>query len=170
VLAQYEETYREIWEESRGLVRYLRRADAPIPDALALVARHVLEQEVGAEVRRSDGPGALPPSPGALPPRVEELLGEAHALGLSLNLTPIRPALERTLEYALDAVAEQPTSERIDAARRLVTDTRRLGLDLSLWAVQNRYFEVWRAHAAARAALEPLGGALGFALDGEADG
>jgi hypothetical protein len=162
VLAQHEETYREIWEGSRGLVRYLRRADAPIPDALALVARHVLEQEVGAEVQRLDGPGAIPAS-------VEELLDEAHALGLRLNLTPIRPALERTLGHALDAVAEQPSAERIDAARRLVADAQRLGLGLSLWAAQNRYFEIWRAHPVARAALQPLGLALGFALDGEAD-
>jgi alpha-amylase/alpha-mannosidase (GH57 family) len=162
VLAQHEETYREIWEESRGLVRYLRRADAPIPDALALVARHVQEQEVAAEVQRLDGPGALPAS-------MEELLDEAHALGLRLNLTPIRPALERTLGHALDAVAEQPSAERIDAARRLVADAQRLGLGLSLWAAQNRYFEVWRAHPAARPTLQPLGLALGFALDGEAD-
>jgi hypothetical protein len=163
VLAQYEETYREIWEESRGLVRYLRRVDAPIPDALALVARHVLEQEVGAAARSLDGLGALPP-------RMEELLGEAHALGLNLNLTLIRPALEHALACALDGVAEQPTVERIDAARRLVADTLRLGLDLSLWGAQNRYFEIWRARAAARPALEPLGEALGFALDGEVDG
>jgi len=163
VLAQYEETYREIWEESRGLVRYLRRVDAPIPDALTLVARHVLEQEVSAAARSLDGLGALPP-------RVEELLGEAHALGLNLNLTLIRPALEHALTCALDGVAEQPTVERIDAARRLVADTRRLGLDLSLWGAQNRYFEIWRARPAARPALEPLGEALGFALDGEVDG
>ena len=45
VLAKHEETYRRIWEEEPGLVRYLRQADAPIPEALAIVARHVLEQE-----------------------------------------------------------------------------------------------------------------------------
>src|SRR5262249_31356214 len=152
----------ESWEASRRLVRYLRRADAPIPDALALVARHVLEQEVSAEVRRISGPGALPAS-------VDELLGEAHALGLSLNLTPIRPALERTLEHALDTIAEEPSADRIDAARRLVADAQRLRLGLRLWAGQNRYFEIWRAHPAARPSLRPLGLALGFALDGEAE-
>src|SRR5439155_754849 len=45
VLDKHETTYRGIWEENRKLVRYLRQADAPIPDALAIVARHVLEQE-----------------------------------------------------------------------------------------------------------------------------
>jgi hypothetical protein len=41
---------------------------------------------------------------------------------------------------------------------------------VSLWAAQNRYFEIWRARSAARPTLEPLGEALGFALDGEGDG
>ena len=67
-------------------------------------------------------------------------------------------------------MAEEPTAERVDAARRLVADTQRLGLELSLWGAQNRYFEIWRARPAARPALEPLGEALGFALDGEVDG
>ena len=49
-------------------------------------------------------------------------------------------------------------------------DTQRLGLGVSLWAAQNRYFEIWRAHPAARPTLEPLGVALGFALDGEVAG
>jgi len=162
VLAQHEETYRDIWEENRGLVQYLRRADAPIPDALAIIARHVLEQEVGAEVARVDSPGALPPGVG-------ERLGEARALGLSLDLAAIRPLLEHALEQALAVVAEAPTAERVDAARRLVQDTERLELGVSLWAAQNRYFEIWRARPAARATLEPLGHALGFALDDQAD-
>src|SRR4029078_1348355 len=45
ILARHEETYRQIWEEHRKLMRYLREADAPIPEALAIVTRHVLEQE-----------------------------------------------------------------------------------------------------------------------------
>ena len=98
-----------------------------------------------------------------------ELLGEAPALGLTLDLAPVLPTLERTLDRALAAVAEEPAAERIDAARRLVLDTQRLGLGVSLWAAQNRYFEIWRARPAARPALEPLGEALGFALDGEVD-
>ena len=61
VLAKHEETYRRIWEENRGLIRYLRRADAPIPDALAIIARHVLEQEVAARGwPSSKQPGPLP--------------------------------------------------------------------------------------------------------------
>ena len=163
VLARHEETYRRIWEENRGLVGYLRRADVPIPDALAIIARHVLEQEVSAEVAQLEQPGPLPA-------RVEELLGEAPALGLTLDLAPVLPTLERTLDRALAAVAEEPAAERVDAARRLVLDTQRLGLGVSLWAAQNRYFEIWRARPAARPTLEPLGVALGFALDGEVAG
>ena len=38
-LEKHEETYRQIWEENRKLVHYVREVDAPIPEALALVAR-----------------------------------------------------------------------------------------------------------------------------------
>ena len=163
MLARHEETYRRIWEENRGLVGYLRRADVPIPDALAIIARHVLEQEVSAEVAQLEQPGPLPA-------RVGELLGEAPALGLTLDLAPVLPTLERTLDRALAAVTEEPAAARVEAARRLVLDTQRLGLGVSLWGAQNRYFEIWRTRPGARPALEPLGEALGFALDGEVDG
>ena len=59
VLDRHEETYRTIWEEQRQLMRYLRQADAPIPEALAIVARHVLEQETLADLARVEGAGPL---------------------------------------------------------------------------------------------------------------
>jgi hypothetical protein len=49
-------------------------------------------------------------------------------------------------------------------------DTERLALGMSLWAAQNRYFEIWRARPAARPTLEPLGVTLGFALDAAVNG
>ena len=138
VLDKHEETYRRIWEENHKLVRYLRQADAPIPEALAIVARHVLEQEARAELARlGDG--------GALPERAVELVREARALGLTLDLTPATPALRRAVLGALGT---------------------RLGGDFGLWEAQNRLFEIWRAQPEARPVLEPLAAALGFNLNG----
>ena len=66
VLARHEETYRRIWEENRGLIGYLRRADVPIPDALA----HHRPSRPRARGQRGGSPArtARP-----LPARVEEL-------------------------------------------------------------------------------------------------
>jgi alpha-amylase/alpha-mannosidase (GH57 family) len=159
VLDKHEETYRRIWEEHRKLVRYLREADAPIPEALAIVARHVLEQEALAELARVEEGGPLPA-------RAAELLGEASGLGLALDLVPAKPALQRAVQGALGAVAAEPVAARVAAAQRLIEDARARGLRFGLWQAQNRFFEIWQARADARPALTPLGVVLGFNLTG----
>ena len=60
VLDKHEQTYRRVWEESRKVVRYLRQADAPIPEVLRITAKHVLEEELVAELRRAGDAAALP--------------------------------------------------------------------------------------------------------------
>jgi hypothetical protein len=160
VLDKHEETYRRIWEENRQLVRYLRQSDAPIPDALAIVARHVLEQETLAALAALDRVGPLPE-------RVVEAIAEANALGLTLDLAPAKPRLQALVDRALDAVAAEPTAQRVADAQRLVEDAEAHGLRFGLWRAQNRFLEVWRARAEARAVLAPLGDALGFSLSVE---
>jgi hypothetical protein len=160
ILARHEETYRQIWEEHRKLMRYLREADAPIPEALAIVTRHVLEQEALGELARiEDG--------GPLPPRVAELIDEAEALGLALDLTPGKPALQRAVQAALAAIDTEPVRARIASAQRLIEDARALGLRFGLWQAQNRFFDLWQAHPDERRELAPLGVVLGFNLTGE---
>jgi alpha-amylase/alpha-mannosidase (GH57 family) len=160
VLDKHEETYRRIWEEQRQLVRYLRQADAPIPEALAIVARHVLEQEALATLAGVEGAGPLPE-------RVGELIHEARGLGLTLDLLPAKPALQRTVQSALAAVAAEPVAARVAAAQRLIEDAVALGLRFGLWQAQNRFFETWRARVEARPTLAPLGAVLGFNLPAE---
>jgi hypothetical protein len=162
VVERHEETYWRIWEENRKLMRYLRQADAPLPDAFAFVARHVLEHGVLTavdEVART----------GRIPERMTDLVAEAQGLGLTLDLTPARAPMHAAVQQALDAIAAAPSPDRVEAAGRLVEDARRAGLRFGLWATQNRFFEIWQARPEARPALEPLGRRLGFALDATAD-
>ena len=93
------------------------------------------------------------------------MVRQAPALGLTLDLTPARPALRRGVLAALDAVAAEPAPDRITTVGRLVEDAGALGLDFGLWDVQNRFFEIWRTRADARPMLAPLGATLGFNLD-----
>jgi len=155
VLERHEETYREIWEENRKLMHYLRQVDAPIPDALALVARHVLEERIRAELERMGT---------ALPARALELAAEAGTLGVTLDLMPARFAMHRAVQQALAAVEASPVAGHVAEAAALVTGAQRLGVRFGLWATQNRFFDLWRSRPDARAALEPLAEALGFAL------
>jgi Domain of unknown function (DUF3536)/Glycosyl hydrolase family 57 len=155
-LERHEESFRHVWDETRKLVRYLREVDAPVPDALALAARHVLQAEARAELNRTAQLGAIPP-------RVFEIVDEAAALGLAIDLTPCRPVLRAAVGAALARVAESPLPERVAAVRTLVEGARRLGVGFDRWAAQNRLFDLWRAMPAGRVVLRPLTDALGFA-------
>jgi alpha-amylase/alpha-mannosidase (GH57 family) len=156
-LEKHEETYRRIWEENRKLVHYLREVDAPIPEALALVARHVLEQQVTVE---------LEPLPGlaAIPERVFAIVDEARALGLALDLTSRRVLVHQALARAIDAIAEAPSGEGVARAIALIEGARRLGVPYGHWATQNRFFQLWRERPEARGSLKALAVALGFNL------
>src|SRR6266849_1318531 len=60
VLEKHEETYRRVWDEGRKLVRYLRQADAPIPEVLRITAKYVLEEELVAELEACPRCGRAP--------------------------------------------------------------------------------------------------------------
>ncbi len=156
-LERQEESFRRVWEETRKLVRYLREVDAPVPDALALAGRHVMEDAARAELERTA-------TLGAISPRVFELVEEARALGLHLDLAPCRPVLRSAVAAALTRMAESPDAEHVAAVVALVESARRLGVGFDRWGTQNRVFELWRTTPAARAVLRPLAEALGFAL------
>ena len=156
-LDRHEETYRKIWEETRKLVHYLREVDAPLPEALAIVARHVLEQQVAAELQPL-------PELGAIPDRAFTIVGEAQTLGLTLDLAPLRFIMHRAVTLALDAIAESASSERVNRATALIEGARRLGIRYGHWATQNRFFQLWRERPDARDVLLPLATTLGFSL------
>jgi hypothetical protein len=156
-LDRHEETYRKIWEENRKLVHYLREADAPIPEALAIIARHVLEEQITTELQPL-------PELGAIPDRVVSIVDEARALGLTLDLVPQRFVMHRAVGQALDAIAQSPSRESIARATALIEGARRLGIRYGHWATQNRFFQIWSERPDARADLLPLATALGFSL------
>ena len=160
LLERYEETYRRIWDESRTLVGYLHEAEAPIPAALAMVGRHVLEEAILAEVERMRDPE----EPVAIPVRLFELSREASDLGLTLDLTAAKPAMAQAVGRALAVVEAELTAERVAEAVRLIESARQLGVRFGLWATQNRFFDIWRARPETRARLAPLGASLGFTL------
>jgi alpha-amylase/alpha-mannosidase (GH57 family) len=161
VLSKHEQTYRRVWEESRKLVRYLRQADAPIPEVLHITAKYVIEEELVAELGRAAGSTTLPE-------RAFEISEEARSLGLELDGAAVRPSMRLMAGRSLDALAEQVTAERVAPLVTLVLGARRIGLRFGLWHTQNRVFALWRDHPEARDTLRPLLDALGFALAGQA--
>lgn len=157
MLERYEATYRRIWDESRKLVHYLRAVDAPIPETLSMIGRHVMELETVAQLR-----GA--PALGAIPPAALDVADEARRLGLRLELEPAQDAATRTILDALDRMRAEPTTARIADAVAVVTGARAIHAPFELWTVQNEFFDLWQALPEARASLTPLAELLGFAF------
>jgi alpha-amylase/alpha-mannosidase (GH57 family) len=157
VLERHEETYRRIWEDSRKLVHYLRQADAPIPDALALIGRHVLESEANERLTTT-------PMNGGIPANVFELVSEARQLGFTLDLSAAKDAMGEAITRSLQAVRDDATRERISQAAVLIGGAMHLGIRFGLWGTQNEFFELWGALPDTRQDLLPLAELLGFAL------
>jgi alpha-amylase/alpha-mannosidase (GH57 family) len=156
-LERHEASFRRVWDETRKLVRYLREIDAPVPEALSLAGRHVMEEEARRELERTA-------TLGVISPRVFELAEEAREVGLRLDLEPCRPALRAAVLAGLAKVAQSPVPERVGTVISLVNGARRLGVGFDRWTAQNAVFELWRKMPDARRALAPLADALGFAL------
>ena len=159
-LERHEESFRHVWDETRKLVRYLREVDAPVPDALALAGRLVMQAEARTDLDRTAELGAIPS-------RVFEIADEAKALDLPIDLRACRPVLRAAVGAALTRVAESPTPEHVGAVLALIQGARRLGVGFDTWAAQNRVFDLWRTVPAARPVLEPLTETLGFTLTGD---
>ncbi len=157
VLVRHEEAYRRIWEESRQLVQYLREVEAPIPEVLRLTGQHVLEEDIAIEV-----PTLV--TLGAIPPRVLELVDEARALGLTLDLRFAEPPMRQAVQRALRRLEQDVTAESLAAALALIEGAGRVGIHFGRWATQNEFFELWRLRPDARARLQPIASVLGFAL------
>jgi alpha-amylase/alpha-mannosidase (GH57 family) len=158
VLERNEATYRRMWEENRKLVRYLRDVDATAPEALTMVARHVLSRDITRLLADVDATGRVPD-------RVLELVDEAESLGLALDIGAARAPMRRAVALAMDALIADPAPERVLAVLSLIEAAQRLGVRYGQWQAQNRFFEIWRERPVARPALRPLADRLGFELD-----
>ncbi len=161
VLRRFEETYRQLYEQTRRLMQYLREVDARPPDALALAARYVLQRDVERELA-----GLIQQDDVA--DRINELVAEARTLGIDLALERERvaPPLEQALLARMFRLWDAALPERVESAIAMIRVGQRIGAMPDLWAAQNRLFDLWRAHdARGRAVLAPLAAALGFALD-----
>ena len=154
---RHEETYLRIWEESRKLMRYLRQAEAPIPEVFRLTAKHVIEKAIIGDLQRTLELGGIPE-------RAFELADEAQMLGITLDLTPGRFAMRGATARALQNLSAAPTAERVAATIALITGLQRLGVRFGLWRTQNEFFELWRERPHARPILRPLAETLGFEL------
>jgi alpha-amylase/alpha-mannosidase (GH57 family) len=147
-LARFEGVYRQVYEESRPLIAFMRESDVPVPPAIVTAAEYTLLKELGDLLARA------PVDP--LPDRAFEIARELEALELSAHASAYEMLLRRAAEARAAALRADPFGPDLDALHRLLDLAGALGVSLNLWQVQNAY------HAAARerhAALTAAGDA-----------
>jgi hypothetical protein len=150
-------------EADRALLRALRAADVPPPDALVTAARHGLQRAAWRALDELAGGGGLEPAAA----RLRQLAAEGASLGISLDLAAVGAAgrLEAALARAVETPGAGPGAPGVDRALGVLALARELGVRLDLWDAQNRAFRRWRAAPdPERRVLRPLLEALGFAL------
>src|SRR2546422_483752 len=137
-LEALDETYRRVYQENRGLMDYLRDAQAPLPPEMVMAAVVVLTRDLETELNA--------PLDAPLTPRAVTLVEELRSWGREVRADRFEPRLRRRLEAVLASTL--PAAERLRRAGELLDLAGAMGLDLDLWEAQNRFYRLARsAHA-----------------------
>jgi alpha-amylase/alpha-mannosidase (GH57 family) len=135
-LRQAERNCRAIYEANRHLMRFLREKRLPLPPVLRMAAEAALNADLGQAVHDLLSGQSLPLE---LQERLRALQQEASCLQCTLDLAPLRQALEAVIERH---IADLPRSaEQAPMLRQALELAQEFQLGLNLWRVQNLF---WR--------------------------
>jgi alpha-amylase/alpha-mannosidase (GH57 family) len=141
-----ETSFRRIYESTAPILRNLAASQTPPPRALRAAAEFYLNERIRAALERT-------------PPDVEEVAGRLRELGrtnLAVDAASVGYAWARTAERLMDGVGRDAGDARdLRTLRTLVTLARDHGVDVDLSRVQNRYYAMFRAWAAATGSGPP---------------
>ncbi len=137
-LSRFEGVYRELYEESRPLLAFMRESEIPVPPAFLMAAQYTLIRMLTQEIRRA----AEEP----LGDRAFELAGDLDALGLAAEWSDAAPLLRQTLETRAEGLQYDPLGPPLVQTHRLLDLVDTLGANVNLWQVQNLYHAAAVAH------------------------
>ena len=147
-MARYERDYQRIFEENRGLMRFLVELDIPAPEPLRAAAGLALGNELRSVI---DGlsTGALAPS--AAHGRIVHVCNEAKAIAVRLETDASKRVLERLVREGVRRLVETARRETAREVVEVLELADAMGVRLDLWAAQNGF---WSALPALAGALE----------------
>jgi hypothetical protein len=174
ILSRLEENYRQLYQENRRLMEYLRELDVPLPRGFSLAAGFLASRALvraAAPLLHGGGDGEA----------LAEIVAEARKWQAPLETKGVEEMLCRAVEEQLAALLENPLKETLPSVLHLLDLADRLGLKLNLWKTQTLFAQVCARHlftlrerrtheeavAHQVALLKRLGEQLGFyAIDG----
>ena len=137
-LQEAEEAYDRLYQAHAPFLRFLSDLGARVPRRLRLAA------EMSLQTRLRDALGESPPEP----MRVEALLEEARAGGLSWHEPELAEAGRRAVERAAQAVLEEPFAEgALEGLLAAVEVAFALPVDVDLWRAQELIWLTRGRHA-----------------------
>jgi hypothetical protein len=132
-LDEAEAAYRRLYEDHAALMRFLADLGNPLPKAFTMAAEFV----INTGLRRAFEAETLDFE------RIQTLLEEAHRWTITLDAADLRYALERTLDamagWLRVSVSDPALLQALSATVELV---ERLPFDVSLWKLQNVYYDL----------------------------
>jgi alpha-amylase/alpha-mannosidase (GH57 family) len=133
ILGEVEGSYSQVYEHHAPLMGFLSSIGTPLPKVLQVTSEFVLN----SQLRR-----ALTEAEPDLD-RIHTLLETMQREKVALDAEGLGYALRQRLEEAAEALAAEPRdAERLQQLDSLVTLGRSLPFEVSLWKVQNVYYEL----------------------------
>jgi hypothetical protein len=137
-LRRVEGVYRELYDESRPLLAFMRASDVPVPPAFLVPAQYTLTRKLVGELRLATHE--------PISERAFEIARDLSALGVSAQAPDVEPPLQDALEARAQALPADPLGGDLDEVHRLLDLTEALGIAPALWRVQNSYYAAALGH------------------------
>jgi Domain of unknown function (DUF3536) len=138
-LGRFEGVYRELYQETRPLLAFMRDSDVPVPPAFLMVAEYTLTRGLTHELRRAVSE--------PVSDRAFEIASELVAFDLASHWTDGEVILRRALEAHAEGLLVDPVGPDLMQVHRLLDLADTLGIVPNLWQVQNAYHDAAQLHA-----------------------
>lgn len=134
VLDEMETAFETLYEDHIKLFDYLRDASFPLPDAFVRTIEFALERRVLSALGRLQAEAKTPEL--ALK-GLEELALEVNRRSVNLGRETLGPPLSTALQALAENLSPGWSKQSLSALRRALTFGGTLGIEPSLWEVQN---------------------------------
>jgi hypothetical protein len=139
VLTRLEESYRQLYQENRRLMEYLRELDVPLPQGFSLaagfLASRALARAAAALLHNAeDGAGLI------------AIVEEARLWRVPLETKGVEDMLRLAVEERCAALRTDPFAAEIPSILHLLELAERLGLTINLWKTQTLFAQACQQH------------------------
>jgi len=134
-LQEAEALYRQIYQPSAPLLRFLTDIGMPLPRGFSAAAEFVLNNHLRAALERVD----------ADPDRVIGLFETAKREGITLDAATLEFAYRRSLEDLAAKFAAEPSLSALRRFYDVASLLPRLPFTVNLWKVQNIYYDLLKS-------------------------